>query len=215
MRPRSTPTLAATLFLALLLGVAPRPATAQADPDEPILPEIPDACSYLTEAAARGFLDVEAVSPSAANEHIPTFWSQCIYGGRGASGGEVGFVFKFMVWDLFDTALDPIQLNFNAQFTGGGVAPSTTLDDPGKVTFTFEDGDRTTVMLVTGIQGPHDNFGIRSRCDLLHRRLRSCASGESRGATRCRAPPRGRMAGRSHGSPVMRQEAALPRRIRL
>lgn len=154
-----TPAPAAMLTIALVLAVPPRPAVAQAAPDEPVLDEIPDACSYLTEVAARGFLDVEAVSPSAGNEHIPTFWSQCIYGGRGASGGEVGFVFKFMVWDLFDTALDPIQLNFNAQFTGGGVAPSRTLDDPGKVTFTFEDGDRTTVMLVTGIQGPHDNFG--------------------------------------------------------
>lgn len=157
-RPR-TPRSASALLFALLLPIAWRPAAAQTEPDEPVLAEIPEACSYLTEDAARGFLNVDRVSPSAGNEHIPTIWSQCIYGGVGASGGEVGFVFKFMIWDLFDTALDPIQLNFNAQFTGGGVPPSEKLDDPGKVSFTFEDGDRTTLMMITGIEGPPDQFG--------------------------------------------------------
>lgn len=155
-----SPTHATSAVVFVLLHiVAPSGSAAQPDPDEPTLAEIPDACSYLTESAARGFLRVEGVSPSSGNEHIPTFWSQCIYGGRGTSSREVGFVFKFMIWELFDTALDPMQLEFNAQFTGGGVPPSSTLDDPGKVSFTFEDGDRTTLMMVTGMEGPPDNFG--------------------------------------------------------
>jgi len=141
----------------VLLWIAAWPVSAQSTPDEPTLLESPNACSYLTEDAARGFLGVERVRPSAANEHIPDIWSQCIYSGEG--GRSVSFVFKFMIWDLFDTALDPIQLDFNAQFTGGGVPPSEKRDEPGKIAYAFEDRDRTTLMVVTGIQGPPDGFG--------------------------------------------------------
>jgi hypothetical protein len=147
-------------ILAVLLILAPPPCAAQARPDEPAMEEIPDACSYLEESTARALLRVDQVRAGAANEHIPTFWSQCTYSGQGVRGRQVGFVFKFMVWDLFDTgSRDPVELNFNAQFAGGGVPPSATMDDPGKISFAFQDRDRSTLMMVTGIQGPADGAG--------------------------------------------------------
>jgi hypothetical protein len=158
MRRSSSAGHALTPILAVLLVLVPLPSAAQTRPNEPAMAEIPDACSYLQESTARSLLRVERVRPGPANEHIPTFWSQCTYSGEGRR--EVGFVFKFMAWDLFDTgSLDPVALNFNAQFAAGGVPPSATKDDLGKVSFTFEDRDRSSVMMVTGIQGPADGAG--------------------------------------------------------
>lgn len=142
----------------------PPPASAGAVPanaiDEPLFEEIPNACGYLTEPAAKNLLRVDRVRPSAANEHIPTFWSQCIYSGQGVSGRSVSYVFKFMLYELYDVAkLDPMQLDFNATFTGGGEPFVEKLTNLGKVSFVFLKKDRTTLMVVTGIQGPPDGAG--------------------------------------------------------
>lgn len=151
--PRLTVSLALTL--ALLMPVS---AAAQATPpiDEPHRAELPDACGYLNEALAHDLLRAE-VRPGPANEHIPTFWSQCVYSGRGVVGREVGFVFKFMLHELSDVAtLSPEQLDFNASFAVGALPVLERRTDLGKVSFVFEDRSRTTLMMVTGIQGPPD-----------------------------------------------------------
>lgn len=124
---------------------------------EPYFAEIPNACDYLSESLARNLMRVEKVRAGAANEHIPTFWSQCTYSGKGVAGRNAGFVFKFMLYELFDVArLEPAQLDFNASFAGGGEPPVDKLPDLGKTAFVFEKGDRTTLMVITGIQGPPD-----------------------------------------------------------
>ena len=136
----------------------PAPAAGSATGiDEPLFTEIPNACGYLTEPLAKNLLRVGQVRAGPANEHIPNFWSQCAYSGQGVSGRNVRFVFKFMLYELYDVAnLDPMQLDFNATFTGGGDPPVDKLTDLGKVSFVFEKGDVTTLMVVTGIQGPPD-----------------------------------------------------------
>jgi hypothetical protein len=130
--------------------------------DEPYLAEVPRACGYLTEAVAADMLRAK-VQASAANEHLPTVWSQCIYAGRGVVGRNVHFTFKYMLHELTDVAkLDPVQLNFNVSFAMRGIPPSATLKDLGKISFAFEKKDLTVLMVVTGIQGPLDGAGRAS-----------------------------------------------------
>lgn len=126
--------------------------------DEPYFDEIPNACSYLTEAQAGWLLQVNRVQDGgAANEHIGDLWSQCTYSGIGAAHRTIGYVFKFMLYKLFDVdTLSPMQVTFNAAATGGGHAPTQTLEDLGKIAFVFDNRGRTTLMVVTGIQGPPD-----------------------------------------------------------
>lgn len=163
-RPSASTRTPAVLRTALCLAVAALPfgrfgLHAQASAaEEPLFAELPEACSYLTQSVATQILRADA-DPGPANEHLPTLSSQCIYGGEGVRGREVGLVFRMMPWELFDVTLDPIQLNFNAQFTVGGVPPSDTWSDLGKIAFVFEDGDRTTLVVVTGFRGPVNFVG--------------------------------------------------------
>ncbi len=57
----------------------------------------------------------------------------------------MGFSFKFLPYEKFDVSrVAPLQLDLNATFVAGGVAPKAQLDDPGKVAFSFLQQDRTT-----------------------------------------------------------------------
>jgi hypothetical protein len=126
---------------------------------EPSFEDVPNACGLLTEPLAMGWLR-SPVNASAANEHIPTFSSQCIYAGRGVASREVRFVFKFMLDEMFDIdALIPEQLTFNATFASGGLPPSATLTDLGRVSFAYERDPITLLLVVTGIRGPDDGAG--------------------------------------------------------
>lgn len=149
---------AASLALAAAFAsLMPSAAIAQPSPaiDEPYFAEVPDACSYLTQPLASELLRAEA-RRHVSSFHVPV-WSQCLFTG---DGRQVAFSFKFMVWDLFDVAtLDKISLDFNAQFTAGGVPPSETIEDLGKVSFVFEDRALTRLVMVTGIQGAPDGAG--------------------------------------------------------
>lgn len=147
----------------LLLAAAPVSVEAQANEHpavtEPRFEEIPEACGYLTEELAQGLLRAK-VRAGQANEHIPTFWSQCAYSGQGVVGRQVSFVFKFMLWTMFDVeSLDPEQLSFNVTFAMSGVPPLEKLTDLGKVAFTYEKKDRSMLLVVTGFQGPPDGAG--------------------------------------------------------
>lgn len=157
MRQFILPTAICGLVLGLLFsssGFADRRAE---DVDEPRFAEIPEACAYLTEELARGLLRAERVGASYANSHWPTFMSNCEYSGQGVSGRKVGFTFKFMVYDMFDVErLDPLQLEFNTGFASGGISPVGKIDDLGKQSFVMEQRNRTTLLVITGIQGPLD-----------------------------------------------------------
>lgn len=121
--------------------------------------ELPPSCRYLTASLAESVLQA-TVRPSPANEHIPTFLSQCAYSGQGVVRREIQYTFKFHLFELFDTAsLDSEQLLFNATIASGGSTPLAMLDSPGKITFTFDNGDQSMLMVVTGILGPEDGAG--------------------------------------------------------
>jgi hypothetical protein len=147
-----------------LLLVACIPATSAEETKagsvkEPRFAEIPKASTYLTEQLAAGFLRAK-VREGPANEHIPTFWSQCMYAGVGVRSRDVQFVFKFMLWDLFDVAgLHPQQLLFNVTFAMSNTAPLERLDDLGKATFIYEKQHASMLLMITGIQGPPDGAG--------------------------------------------------------
>lgn len=129
------------------------------------LAETPNACGapHLTEARARGLLDATSVQPGAANEHLPKLQSQCSYGARQGSARQVGFVYKFMLSDMFDVdKLEPMQVQFNATFAVGGAELEQTRDEPGDRAFIFLKGDRSTLLVITGIDGP-DDFAQRRR----------------------------------------------------
>ena len=148
-------------MVAVCLGSLTSPLASGQSPaiDEPYRAEVPRSCGYLTEPVAAGMLRAR-VQASAANEHLPTVWSQCIYSGRGVVGRNVHFTFKFMLHELTDVAtLDPARLNFNVTFAASGIPPSATLEDLGKISFAFEKKALTLLMVVTGIQGPADGAG--------------------------------------------------------
>ncbi len=129
---------------------------------DPYFPEVPDACAgpYLTERRAQGLVDATSVRKHAASEHIPTFWSQCIYGARGQDRGEVSYVFKFMLSDLYDVdKVDRRQLEFNVTFGQGNVPPKEVREDLGDLAFLFDKGNRTTLFVISGIKGPKDGAG--------------------------------------------------------
>lgn len=150
--------------LAGVLWLACPPPLAAAEPksatiDEPRFAEVPKAEAHLTEQLASGLLRAK-VRPGPANEHIPTFWSQCLYSGVGVRSREVHFVFKFMVWEQFDVAgLDPQQLLFNVTFAMSNTPPVDRLDDLGKATFVYEKQHASMLLMITGIQGPPDGAG--------------------------------------------------------
>lgn len=125
-------------------------------------PELPDACGapYLTETVAMGMLNARQISSSAANEHIPTFWSQCIRSGRDVVGRQVGYVFKYMLSDMFDVdRVERRQLEFNATFAAGGARLTEVREELGDLAFVFDNNDRSTLMVITGFKGPNDGAG--------------------------------------------------------
>ncbi|MGI9328993.1 MAG: hypothetical protein ACR2PZ_27495 [Pseudomonadales bacterium] len=127
---------------------------------EPHLLIIPETCSYLTEDLGLALMSVAKSKISHANFHMPNFWSQCIHSGHGVVRRKVSFIFKFMVWDMFDVDnLAREQLEFNAHFASGALPLVARLDSPGKATMVFEKEDHSVVMLLTGIRGPHDGAG--------------------------------------------------------
>ncbi|WP_405226699.1 hypothetical protein [Lentisalinibacter sediminis] len=137
-------------------GIAAGDAPGDADP---YFPETPNACSdpYLTERTAEGLLNAPSVRKHAASEHIPAFWSQCLYGATGGGRGSVGFVFKFMLSDMFDVdKLDRRQIIFHATFAQGNAPLKEVREDLGDLAFVFEQGNRTTLFVITGIKGPKD-----------------------------------------------------------
>jgi len=137
-------------------GIAAGDAAGDADL---YFPETPDACSdpYLTERTAEGLLNAPSVRRHAASEHIPTFWSQCLYGATGGGRGSVGYVFKFMLSDMFDVdKVDRRQIIFNATFAQGNAPLNEVREDLGDLAFVFEEGNRTTLFVITGIKGPKD-----------------------------------------------------------
>lgn len=137
------------------------PEYAAAVSVEPVFEEVPDACGLTVEPGEGGLYSLGQPSHDDPRvEHIPMLQSHCIFKTGGGSPRYAGFLFKFMLYELFDVAnLDPVRLNFNATFTSGGVAPKDTLPDLGKTSFVYESSDRTTLTVITGIQGPPDFAG--------------------------------------------------------
>lgn len=124
--------------------------------------EVPNACSspYLTEDTAAGLLRATGARKHVASEHIPVLQSQCLYGAAGGQQGQVGYVFKFMLSDMFDVdKLATQQLDFNATFANGGTAPDQILENPGARAYVFRKGDRATLFVITGIKGRKDFAG--------------------------------------------------------
>lgn len=118
-------------------------------------PEVPNACPgpYLTEQTAAGLLCSGTVTNHVASEHIPSLESQCIYD-AGSKPGHVGYVFKFMLSDMFDVEkVEEQQLDFNATFANGGAAPDKILLSPGERAYVFFKGDRATLFVITSIKG--------------------------------------------------------------
>ena len=137
-------------------------AAGGAGDGDPYFPETPNACSdpYLTERTAAGLLNAPGARKHAASEHIPTFWSQCLYGATGGGRGSVGYVFKFMLSDMYDVdKVDRQQIIFNATFGQGNAPLKEVREDLGDLAFVFEEGNRTTLFVITGIRGPKDGAG--------------------------------------------------------
>ena len=130
---------------------------------------IPDACGYLTEEVARNTLRRE-VRPASTNEHIPVFYSQCEYSAPGEGRRSLRFLFKFMVKEMFDVEqLAPEQLDFNAGFAQGGANYSEKQQFPGKLTYVFHDRDTTSILVITGIDGPLGGAGEASTLIITYR----------------------------------------------
>ncbi|MEJ2604343.1 MAG: hypothetical protein P8172_13830, partial [Gammaproteobacteria bacterium] len=121
-----------------------------------------NACAdpYLTERRAAGLLNASGARQRAGTEHIPTFWSQCLYGASDGTPGRVGYVFKFMLSDLYDVdKVDREQITFNATFGQGNAPLREVREDLGDLAFVFEEGNRTTLFMISGIKGPKDGAG--------------------------------------------------------
>ena len=141
---------------------SPAAGASDAEVADAYFPEVPPACGqpFLSEDKARRLLDAVQVKPSAANEHLPQLQSQCLYSARGGPGRQVGYVYKFMLSDMFDVdKLDPMQVQFNATFASGGAELKQTRDEVGDRAFVFLKGDRTTLLVITGIKGRKDFAG--------------------------------------------------------
>lgn len=106
-------------------------------------------------------MHAEKVRASGGNEHIPTFWSQCIYNAVGKPKRRVAFTFKFMVWDLFDVAnLPPQQIEFNLRFASGGIPVVGKVENPpGKATYILQRKDLSALIMISAIRGPQDGAG--------------------------------------------------------
>jgi hypothetical protein len=123
---------------------------------------LPQACAFLSEELARSTLLGE-VRPLVSNEHIPTFYSQCEYTATRPGRQALRFVFKFMPKELFDVErLEPEMVDFSAGFAEGGLTHAEKLQFPGKLTYVFHDRDTTSVLMISGIDGPKDGAGEES-----------------------------------------------------
>jgi hypothetical protein len=129
----------------------------------PYIAEIPNSCHDLTDTKAASMLQVESVQGSTSNEHVANLSSTCSFTSTQAPFRTVLYLYKFMPYDMFDSnTLSKQQMVFNATMIGGGHRPYKVIEDLGKFTFLFDSGARTTVMVVTGIQGPMGG-GIQAR----------------------------------------------------
>ena len=142
---------------------APRPGGGP-DPsiDEPFIEEVPQACDYLThDLATRWVRDEDVQNNSTADMHVPNLQSLCMYTAIHAAARDARIQFKFHLYDLFNVEkIAPMQLLFNATFLGGGNEPQDTLNDLGKISFVYDlPNDVTSLLVVTGIQGPPDGAG--------------------------------------------------------
>lgn len=141
---------------------------------------VPDACGYLTEEIARDTLRRE-VRPLHTNEHIPVFYSQCEYTAPGEGRRALRFLFKFMVKEMFDVErLAPEQLDFNAGFAQGGVSHSEKLRFPGQTTYVFQERDTTSILVITGVDGPKDGAGEASTLIITYRLIDDSRTPEER-----------------------------------
>jgi|GEM_PF-2154388 len=120
--------------------------------------KLPHACKapHLSETKAERIL-ATAVKKHVASEHIPTHWSQCIYNRKTGQAGGMGYVYKFMLSDMFDVnRVEPQQLKFNATFASSNAPLTRIIDDLGDKAFIFNTDKRTTLLVITGIGGPKD-----------------------------------------------------------
>lgn len=124
--------------------------------NEPYIAEIPNSCMDLTEIKAARLLQANGVQQSAGSEHVANLSSTCIYSSTAAPSRTVNYLYKFMPYAMFDqNTLGKEQLVFNATMVGGGgQRPYKVIEDLGKFTFLFENNDRTSMLVVTGMQGP-------------------------------------------------------------
>lgn len=123
--------------------------------DEPYIDDVPNSCTDLTEAKAASLLQVGAVQSSDSNEHVANLSSTCSYTSAQAPFATVFYMYKFFPYEMFDqNKLSKRQMIFNATMLGGGTRPYKVIEDPGNFTFLFETPERTTIMVVTGMQGP-------------------------------------------------------------
>lgn len=124
--------------------------------NEPYIAEIPNSCMDLTEIKAGQLLQANGVQQSASSEHVANLSSTCIYSSTAAPSRTVNYLYKFMPYAMFDqNTLGKEQLVFNATIIGGGgQRPYKVIEDLGKFTFLFENAARTTMLVVTGMQGP-------------------------------------------------------------
>lgn len=139
---------------------APRPSGG-ADPsiDEPFIEEVPHACNYLTRDLASTWVrDGDVQKNSTADMHVPKLQSVCMYTAIHAAERDARIQFKFHLYELFDVEkLAPMQVLFHATFLGGGNEPQDTLLDLGKISFVYDlPNDVTSLLVVTGMQGPPD-----------------------------------------------------------
>lgn len=142
---------------------APRPSGGP-DPsiDEPFIEEVPKACNYLTrELAVTWVRDEDVQNNTSADMHVPNLQSLCMYTAIHAAERDARIQFKFHLYDFFDVEkLAPMQLLFHATFLGGGNEPQDTMYDLGKISFVYDlANDVTSLLVVTGMQGPPDGAG--------------------------------------------------------
>lgn len=131
------------------------------------MPEVDDACRYLTAAKAKQYLGQE-IRP-AVIEHIPDIYSQCGYKGKEKAGFQTLFVFKFYPEGMLNYEnIEAEQLDFNVTFINGGKPFKEKAVYPGEATYVFEDGNTSTVFLIPGVTGPEYEAGKPMRLGVMY-----------------------------------------------
>lgn len=122
---------------------------------------LPNTCEspHLDENTAEQILNAQ-VRVISGTEHLPTFSSACIYRSDSAKPRDVGYFYKFMLKGMFDVNnLSAEEIKFNASFAAGGATEAQAIDDLGKKAFVYQSSKRSTVQVITGIDGPNDSAG--------------------------------------------------------